>query len=68
MNVITTGMGFVLSFPNRKDLKDVANHLQGMLEWVEKENVDPPHLYAIFDDDIPLEKIDDLLDEIKGCG
>ena len=66
MRVIATEMGIVLSFPNKKDLRGVIDHLQGMLEWVETVNAYPPHLYAIYEDDIPGDKIKKLLDEIKG--
>ena len=68
MRVIATEMGIILSFPNRKDLEGTIGNLQGMFKWTEKENVDPPYLYAIYENDIPVKKINKLLDEIKDQG
>ena len=66
MRVIASPLGLVLYFETRKELKGVIKHLQGHLEWIEKENVEPPYLYSTFDDRIPTEEIDKMLDELKG--
>ena len=65
MRVIASTLGLVLYFETRKELKGVIQHLQGHLEWIEKENVEPPYLYSAFDDRIPRDEIDKMLDELK---
>lgn len=66
MIIISTSMGFILVLPNKESLKETIKHFQGQLEWIEKENVDPPYLYGISDDRIGREDIEDLLQRFKG--
>ena len=65
MKILTTTLGFVLIFEATKDLEGVIKHLQGMLEWVESEDISPPHLYACRDERISKEDIEDLLNKLK---
>ena len=65
MKIISTPKGIVLIFETLTDLRGIINHLSGMVEWIEDEDVSPPHLYAAFDDRIPSDEIQELLDEIK---
>ncbi len=68
MKIISTSIGFILSFDSIKEVRGVIKHLYGMIEWIESENVPSPYLYAIFDDRIPHKEIQDVLDEIKDYG
>ena len=65
MRIISSPIGFVLMFSSIKELEGVIEHLSGMLEWDKKERVDPPYLYAMFDDHIPHEEINELLEDLK---
>jgi len=65
MKIISTSMGFIFSFDSVKEVKGVISHLSGMIEWIESENVPSPHLYAVFDDRIPHEEIQEILDGLK---
>ena len=65
MKILSTPQGFVLIFDSLKEIRGVIKHLSGMSEWVESEDVPPPYLYSVFDERIPHEEIDEMLDEIK---
>ncbi len=68
MKILSTAIGMVLIFDSHRDLSGVIDHLSGMKEWIEKENIDPPYLYSIFHDSIPREEIEELLTDIKSQG
>lgn len=68
MKILSTSMGFILNFDSIKEVRGVIEHLSGMIEWIESENVPSPYLYAIFDDRIPNKEIQEMLDEIKNHG
>lgn len=65
MKAIGTPMGLILSFDSRKEIEGVIEHLQTYLGWADTENVDPPFLYALYDDRIPAGEMDKLMDELK---
>jgi hypothetical protein len=65
MKIISTSIGFILSFDSIKEVEGVVSHLSGMIEWIESEEVPSPHLYAIFDDRIPNEEMQEVLDRLK---
>lgn len=65
MKVIATVMGIVISFASIGELQGVIKHLQDQLEWIERENINPPYLYSQSDERIPKDEISKMLDEIK---
>ena len=65
MRVIGTPMGLVISFKSRAELAGVIKHLQDHLEWVDKEGEEPPYFYSMYDDRIPGEEIQDMLQNMK---
>lgn len=65
MKILSSPKGLVLIFESLKELQGTIKNLSGMLEWIETEDVPPPHLYSVFDDRIPHEEINEMLDEIK---
>jgi hypothetical protein len=67
MKTLGTSKGIVLIFGSLDELRGVIDHLSGMLEFDEIENVPPPYLYAMFDDRIDSEEIEIMLDEMKNA-
>lgn len=65
MKILGTTKGIVLIFDSLKEIRGAIKHLSGMSEWIESEDISPPHLYALFDDRIPKDEIESMLDEIK---
>ena len=65
MKTLGTTKGIVLIFGSLKELHGVIEHLSGMAEWIESEGISSPHLYALYDDRIPSDEINDMLDGIK---
>ena len=65
MNVLGTPQGIVVIFDSVVELKGVIEHLSGMIEWIETENVPPPYLYSMSDDKIDTPQIEDMLDRLK---
>ena len=64
MKILSTPKGIVLIFTSLVDLRGVIDHLSGMVEWIEDEDISPPHLYSVSDDRIPNKEIQDMLDKI----
>ena len=65
MKILSSPYGFVLIFESLNDLQGTVENLLGLEGWVKAENVLSPYLYACYDENIPKERIDELLDEIK---
>ncbi len=65
MNILSTPKGLVVIFESMKELHGVIKHLSGMAEWAETENIPAPYLYSMYDDRIPEEEIQVILDKIK---
>lgn len=65
MNILSSPMGYVLVFESLEDLKGTIENLTGLKNYTEMQEIDPPHLYACFDERIPKEEIEEMLDEIK---
>ena len=65
MKIISTSMGFILSFDSLGDLQGTIKNLSGMEEWILSEKISSPHLYSCSDERIPNKEIQDMLDEIK---
>ena len=65
MKILSTPQGFVLIFHSLGDVQGTIKNLTGMAEWIESEQISAPHLYSVFDERIPHEEIEEMLDEIK---
>ena len=70
MRILATPNGFVLIFSTLEDLKGTVKHLSGQIEWIKDENrspkvMKPPYLYAVYDDHVPRELVEILLQTIK---
>ena len=65
MNVISSAHGFVIKFDNKESMKCHIENLKGQLEWIEKENINPPYLYSLYYNETTKEDIQNLLDKIK---
>jgi hypothetical protein len=65
MRIIATAQGFILYFESIDDLKGLIQNLSGQLEWVKSKNIEPPFLYASYDERMPKQEIEKLLDELK---
>jgi tryptophan synthase alpha subunit len=48
MQVISDQIGFALKFESLEDLIQVANNLYGQIEWIQKEEVEPPYIYLTY--------------------
>lgn len=55
----------VISFDDIKDLENTVKNLTGLFEWAGCNEVEPPYLYAVYDDSISEERIQKLLDQLK---
>jgi hypothetical protein len=47
MTIMVTANGYALVFKNLRELRGVVEHLEGMAEWIERDNRPAPHVYAI---------------------
>ncbi len=65
MKILSSPYGFVLIFESLNDLRGTIENLSGLEGWAKAENVLSPYLYACYDERIPQEEIQDILDEIK---
>lgn len=65
MFVISTSMGFVLKFQDKDDMRQHIDNLKNQLNWINKNDIEDPYLYAIFDDAIETEKVQELLEKLK---
>ena len=65
MRILGTTKGIVLLFESIPELKATADHLHEQANWVEQEGIEPPYVYAQFDDRIPAKEIEILLDGLK---
>lgn len=65
MKIVSSSLAVILVFESRKNLQGIIEHLQGMLEWAEKDNVEPPYLYATFEDTVDRAKVLLWIDELK---
>ena len=65
MKIIAAPEGMVLVFKSIKEIEGVIEHLSGQVEWAKEEEIPPPYIYAMYDENVPPETIDALLVEIK---
>lgn len=65
MEVVSTPLGFVLHFNSTEDMNQHVSNLQGQLEWIKEENIKPPYLYAVFDDNVSVEEVQRMLSRLK---
>lgn len=57
MKVQCDQLGFVLIFQSLEDLESHVANLNGMIEWVKKEEVAHPYVYSVSDERTPPPEI-----------
>lgn len=65
MRVISTEFGMTLLFTSRKDLQGVVNQLEGFLEHIRTENLQPPYLYTTYCSNVPQKEVTGFLNALK---
>lgn len=62
---VSSHLGMSLIFQSVKDLDETIENLCRLREYVEQEEVNPPHIYATYDGRVPREEVEELTEWLK---
>ena len=60
--VISNHFGYCLVHTTKKGLKTTIKNLQGHLEWIEKEDIEPPYLYMSYYKEAKGKEMEKIID------
>lgn len=65
MKIEARELGYILVFESTEEMEGILEQLNGFLEAIKEDNLEPPHLYARAHEDTPEDDLREILDSIK---